>query len=158
MNKTLSIFTFSIILTACSVRQEQSDSTKDTRTTIQKNLLKFAASAKAKNADSMLSMFDNSDDIMLIGSDSSEVKRGRKEIRELIQMSLSKPYTINWDFNNAEIFNSDNVAWAFVNGSAALLNDNGSEIRIPYRLTSIWIKRGVNWKIKLFSGSIPGKG
>ena len=158
MNKTLLSFVLFLTLTTCSVKQEESDPTNDTRAMIQKNLLEFAAYAKAKDADSMLSMFDNSDDIMLVGSDSSEVKRGRKEIKDLLQVALGKPYIINWDFNNAEVFTSNQVAWAFVNNSVMLLNEDGSEIRIPYRLTSVWIKNGKDWKLKFFNGSIPGKG
>lgn len=158
MNKTLLSFVLLLTLTTCSVKHEESDSTNDTKTMIQKNLLVFAAYAKAKDTDSMLSMFDNSDDIMLVGTDSSEVKRGRKEIKDLLQVALGKPYIINWDFNNAEVFTSNQVAWAFVNNSVILLNKDGSEIRIPYRLTSVWIKNGKDWKLKFFNGSIPGKG
>ena len=106
----------------------------------------------------MLSMFDSSDDVMLIGSDSSEVKYGHKEIRDLLQETLSKPYIINWDFNNAKIFTSNQVAWAFVNSSVMLQNEDGSEIRIPYRLTTVWIKSGEHWKLEFFNGSIPGNG
>ncbi len=158
MNKTLIILSTILTLTTCSVKQERNDSPNDTKSIIQKNLLEFAAYAKAKNSNSMLSMFDSSDDIMLIGSDSSEVKHGHEEIRDLLQRTLSKPYIINWDFNNAEIFTSNQVAWAFVNSSVMLQNENGSEIRIPYRLTTVWIKSGENWKLKFFNGSIPGNG
>jgi ketosteroid isomerase-like protein len=158
MNKIQSVFTISLILTGCTLKQEQTDSEKNVTSIIQKNLIQFATYAKEKDADSMLSMFDNSDDIMLVGSDSSEVKHGRKEIRNLLHAALSKPYIINWDFTNAEVFTSSEVAWAFVNSSVMLLNEDGSEIRIPYRLTSVWIKQGENWKLKFFNGSIPGKG
>jgi ketosteroid isomerase-like protein len=158
MNKTLLIFGLLLTLTTCSVKQEESESTSETRIMIQKNLLKFAAYAKAKDADSMLSMFDNADDIMMVGSDSSEVKHGRKEIKDLLQVALGKPYIINWNFTNAEVFTSNQVAWAFVNNSVILLNEDGSEVRIPYRLTSVWIKNGKDWKLKFFNGSIPGKG
>ena len=158
MNKTLIIFSILLTLTTCSVEQEQSDSANDTRTIIQKNLLEFAAYAKAKNSDSMLSMFDSSDDIMLVGSDSSEIKHGRREIKDLLQGTLSKPYIINWDFTHADIFTSNQVAWAFVNSSVTLQNEDGSEIRVPYRLTTVWVKNGENWKLKFFNGSIPGKG
>jgi ketosteroid isomerase-like protein len=158
MNKTLIIISTILTLTNCSVKQEQSDSTNDTKAIIQKNLLEFADYAKAKNPELILSMFDDSDDIMLVGSDSSEIKHGRKEIRDLVQATLSKPYIINWDFNNAEIFTSNQVAWAFVNNTIMLQNEDGSEIRIPYRLTTVWIKSGEKWKLKFFNGSIPGKG
>lgn len=157
MNKTLVIFFILLTLTACSAKQ-QIEPPNDTKSIIQKNLLEFASYAKAKNSDSMLAMFDSSNDIMLVGSDSSEIKHGREEISDLIQATFSKPYIINWDFSNAEIFTSNQIAWAFVNSSLILQNADGSEIRMPYRLTTVWIKSGENWKLKFFNGSIPGKG
>jgi ketosteroid isomerase-like protein len=158
MYKLLIISLFLLTLMSCSKKQEESDSTKDTKAIIQKNLLDFASYVKAKDADSIISMFDNSEDIMLVGSDSSEVKHGRKEISDLIKGAINKPYTINWDFTNAEIFATSQVAWAFNNNYLTLLNANGSQIRVPYRLTSVWVKKGKNWKLKFFNGSVPGKG
>ncbi len=60
----------------------------------------------------MLSMFNNSNDTILVGSDSSEVKYDSKEARELIQMDSSKSCTTRWNFSNAEIFTRDEAAWA----------------------------------------------
>jgi ketosteroid isomerase-like protein len=158
MNKPLTIILFLLTLISCSSKQEESDSAKDAKAIIQKNLLDFASHAKAKDADSILTMFDNSDDIMLVGSDSSEVKHGLKEISDLVKGATNKPYTINWDFTNAEIFATSQVAWAFNNNYLTLLNSDGSQIRVPYRLTSVWVKKGKNWKLKFFNGSVPGKG
>ena len=158
MYKSTITFLLLLTLTSCFIEQEESNSPKDTMATIQKNLLEFAAYAKAKDADSMILMFDNSNDILLVGSDSSEIKHGLKEISDSFKERLSKPYTINWDFTNAEIFATNQVAWAFNNKSVTLLNADGSQIRIPYRLTSVWIKKGKNWKLKFFNGSVPGKG
>lgn len=155
IQKLLPLLTF--IIMACN-EPPKSDSSKQIEGIIQENLIQMSKYAMKKESDSILGMFDESDEILLVGSDSSEVRHGKKEIGKLIKEVMAKPYLIHWDFSGSSIYTTENVAWAFSNKTIVLEDDKGGKITSPYRLTSVWVKRGSKWKLKLFNGSVPGRG
>ena len=156
-NTILLNFFLLIMMIACT-ESGRDIPTKNTETAIQKNLLQMSAYAEKKEIDSFLAMFDDSENILLVGSDSSEIRSGKNEISGLVKEVMSKPYRIHWDFTDSKIYSSQNVAWAFSNKNIILEFDSGEKTISPYRLTTVWIKKGDQWKIRLFNGSVPGKG
>jgi ketosteroid isomerase-like protein len=49
------------------------------------------------------------------------------------------------------------MAWAFSNKTILIEAEKGEKTTSAYRLTSVWVKRGNKWKLKLFNGSVPEK-
>ena len=144
------------ITMACN-ELKKDDSSKNVEGIIQENLKQMSKYIERKEPDSLLSMFEDSDESLLVGSDSSEVKHGRKEIRSHIYEVMAKPYRIHFDFSGASIYSTPEIAWAFSNKTIVIEAEMGEKTTSAYRLTSVWVKRGNKCKLKLFNGSVPEK-
>jgi ketosteroid isomerase-like protein len=70
---------------------------------------------------------------------------------------MAKPYRIHFDFSGASIYSTPEIAWAFSNKTIVIEAEMGEKTTSAYRLTSVWVKRGNKWKLKLFNGSVPEK-
>ncbi len=105
----------------------------------------------------VMERFDQSDTIMLVGSDRGEAFKGRQQIEGWLT-KLFKNNRFSWDFERIEIdpFETD-AAWVFLEGKMRLSDLSGNiKGETPYRITGTLIKRGSQWKWRIWSGSIPG--
>ena len=48
-----------------------------------------------------------------------------------------------------------NTAWAFVDGKMVHTKNDGTALKIHYRIMAVMVKKDGGWKWKVFSGSIP---
>jgi ketosteroid isomerase-like protein len=110
--------------------------------------------AKNSNTELMMSLFDDSENIMLIGSDSAEIWKGKDQIRGHLN-SIFPNESVSWEMNRIDIDGYGNTAWVFVDGSIIISTDTGENIKAPYRFTGILIKKNKEWKWRLFNGSNP---
>jgi ketosteroid isomerase-like protein len=141
---------FSALYTSLSA-QKSSDKIKNE---ITEALKIWNAAAKNANVDQCLSLFDNSDNIMLVGSDKGEINKGKEQINEW----LTKIFGVAnfcWDMDRIDIDYKDNTAWVFVEGTMIVEFQKGGSKRTPYRFTGIMVKKKGKWKWRLFNGSIP---
>ena len=111
--------------------------------------------AKSSNTDQMMQLFDNSENIMLVGSDSAEIWKGKDQIKGHLN-SIFPQESVSWEMNRVDIDCNENTAWVFVDGYILVSPKNGEKIRAPYRFTGIMVKKGKDWKWRLFNGSNPG--
>jgi ketosteroid isomerase-like protein len=111
----------------------------------------------AKNSDLVhfMELFDNTPDIMLVGSDSGEVFKGRDQIETWLKMLLAHR-SFSWEMSRLDIDHNGNTAWVFMDGSMIVTNDKGNTSKFPYRFTGIMVKIKNSWKWRLFNGSVPG--
>ncbi len=127
---------------------------QDYKTEIKKVLDTWNEIGKKRDVNAFMNAFDNSDDIILVGSDSAEISNGRTEIKQFIA-SLFAQFSFQWDYQSLTITGNENTAWAFTDGHMSVTDNNGKVLVTPYRFTAIFIKRGKEWKWKLYNGSIP---
>jgi ketosteroid isomerase-like protein len=110
----------------------------------------------AKNSDleGFMSLFDGSENIMLIGSDSGEVFKGRDQIKGWLTQ-LFEIASFSWEMDRIYIDSNDNTAWVFVEGRMVVAFKTGKTKKTPYRFTGIMVRKGSDWKWRLFNGSNP---
>lgn len=127
---------------------------QDYKTEIKKVLDTWNEIGMKRDVNAFMNAFDNSDDIILVGSDSAEISSGRTEIKQFIG-SLFAQFSFQWDYQSLTITGNENTAWAFTDGHMSVTDNNGKVLVTPYRFTAIFVKRGKEWKWKLYNGSIP---
>lgn len=127
---------------------------QDYKTEIRKVLDTWNDVAKKRDVNAFMNQFDNSDDIILVGSDSAEISKGRTEIKRFIEFLFSQ-YSFQWDYQSLTITGNENTAWAFTDGYMMITGNDGKTMVTPYRFTAVFVKRGKEWKWRLYNGSIP---
>jgi ketosteroid isomerase-like protein len=124
------------------------------RNEITETLKTWNTAAKNAKIDEIMSLFDNSEDIMVVGSDSGEIFKGKVKIQGWLSQ-LFKHNSFSWEMNRIDIDCNDSTAWVFVDGFMVVTNDKGKTRKSPYRFTGIVVKKDKTWKWRLFNGSMP---
>jgi len=108
----------------------------------------------AKNSDlgGFMSLFDDSENIMVIGSDSGEVFKGKEQIKRWLTQ-LFDMASFSWEMDRIDIDYNENTAWVFVEGRMVVAFKTGETKKTPYRFTGIMVRKGNDWKWRLFNGS-----
>ena len=113
------------------------------------------SSAKSRDMSHIMELFDNSEAIMIVGSDSGEVFKGKEQIEGWIKMLFSHR-SFSWEMNRVDIDHNGNTAWVFMDGFMIVTSDKGKTAKFPYRFTGVMVKVKNSWKWRLFNGSAPG--
>jgi ketosteroid isomerase-like protein len=122
---------------------------------IRKGLLRMNEMLATKDLQSVMSIYDDSDDIMVVGSDSGEVFIGKERVRVFMKMIVSMPFIFSFEIDKPVINQHQDIAWVFCDSKMVHTRTNGKVSKIPYRITAVLVKKGNEWKWKMFSGSIP---
>jgi len=122
---------------------------------IRKSLDRLNEALSTKDLQTVMSVFDNSDDITVIGSDSGEVFIGRERVKLFMKIIVSMPFVFSFDMDQVSINHNQNIAWIFVDGKMVHTRSNGKVSKVPYRIMAVMVKKDSDWKWKVFSGSIP---
>ena len=112
------------------------------------------AAAKSADADQCMALFDDSENIMLIGSDKGEINKGKTQVKAWLTQ-LSGFASFSWEMDSINIDSNGKTAWVFVEGTMIVEFKKGGIRRTPYRFTGIMVKKKDAWKWRLFNGSIP---
>ena len=150
----LSPVIFTLLLFTVSNNLGAQTSPDPKRAEIQEALNTWNTRAKAANTDAFMDLFDNTAGVMLVGSDSGEIFKGKEQISNWVG-GLFKNNSFEWEMNQVEIDYYQNTAWVFVGGAMIVTNKKGNKNRTPYRFTGIMVKTAQGWKWRLFNGSIP---
>jgi ketosteroid isomerase-like protein len=118
-------------------------------------LKRFNTAAQNANTDQMMQLFDESENIMFIGSDSAEIWRGKDQIKGHLN-SIFPHESVSLEMNRIDIDYNNNTAWVFVDGAIKVSFDTGEKFNAPYRFTGVLVKKHKEWKWRLFNGSNPG--
>ncbi|MEI7491297.1 MAG: nuclear transport factor 2 family protein [Bacteroidota bacterium] len=111
--------------------------------------------AKNRDVNHFMDLFDKTADIIVVGSDSGEIFKGRNQIEAWMKM-LFAHRSFSWDMNRVDIHHNGNTAWVFMDGNMIVSDDKGKTVKFPYRFTGILVKVKNTWKWRLFDGSVPG--
>jgi ketosteroid isomerase-like protein len=112
------------------------------------------AAGKSANVDQSMALFDDSENIMLIGSDKGEVNKGKAQCKEWLTQIFGFA-SFSWEMDSINIDSNGKTAWVFVEGTMVVEFKQGGSKRTPYRFTGILIKKKDGWKWRLFDGSAP---
>jgi uncharacterized protein YcbX len=102
----------------------------------------------------LLSEFAKQADVRLVGSEVSEVANGPAEVAALVRRFFGLSVQIRWEWQSQEVSIVGDVAWLFAQGEA-VLSGEGTEQRVPYRMTGVLERRGETWCWRHFHGSEP---
>jgi ketosteroid isomerase-like protein len=146
------VILLSVILNPLSA-QTSNDKLK---TEITEALNLWNAACKNGNLDKAMSMFDESDGIMVIGSANGEINRGKDEIKKWVGQLFSFA-GFSWEMTRVDIDSNGKTAWVFMDGKMIVDFRKGGQKITPYRFTGIMVKKNGMWKWRLFDGSVPEK-
>ena len=149
MRKAFSLTAIAVISFTQLIYAQKNDTEKEIRTILQS----WNNAAKNRDSTTIMNMFDKAEDIMLVGSDSGEIFKGRHDVKQFVSLLFSQ-YSFSWDMQRIDISFNDNTAWAFTDGNM-IVTDNSGAFVTPYRFTAIFVKRTDGWKWRLYNGSIP---
>ena len=146
------IFVLILSLTVPSVSAQKSS--EKVKSEIKKALELWNTTAKTANLEKSLSLFDSSDEIMLVGSAGGEINKGKEEIRKWLGQIYGFA-GFSWEMNKVDIDYNGKTAWVFVDGKMIVNFHKGGQKITPYRFTGILVKKKGVWKWRLFDGSVP---
>lgn len=139
-------------------RGSNQDKSKDVPSSVKAEIIsslsKWNEAANSRNVRQFMDLYDSGTDIMLVGSDSGEVFKGRDEIETWIT-NLFSFASFSWDMKRIDIDHNGNTAWVFMDGFMIVTNDRGKTNKFPYRFTGILVKSKKSWKWRFFNGSVP---
>ena len=104
--------------------------------------------------EKMLALFDDSGDILVVGSAKGEIFRGKEEIKGWMSQLYSFA-GFSWEIDRLDVDCNGKTAWVFIDGSMVLKFHKGGTRKTPYRFTGIMVKKKGSWKWRLFDGSVP---
>jgi ketosteroid isomerase-like protein len=149
------LFLSTTVLAQNSKVGKQQDSKEATKKEILSALELWNTSCKSRDIAQTMELFDKSPDIMVVGSDSGEVFKGKEQIENWMKM-LFAHRSFSWDMTRVDIDSNENTAWVFMDGFMIVTSDKGKTAKFPYRFTGILVKVKKDWKWRLFDGAVPG--
>jgi ketosteroid isomerase-like protein len=129
--------------------------TSDVDADIRNGFEKMNEMLATKDLQKVMNIFDDAEDIMVIGSDSGEVYIGKNRVQSFLKIIVSMPFVFSFEMDSLSINHSKNIAWFFGDGKMVHTRPNGKVSKVPYRITAVMVQKGNDWKWKVFSGSIP---
>jgi uncharacterized protein (TIGR02246 family) len=102
-----------------------------------------------------MALFEDGDDILLVGSDADEVFHGREAVGGFLKQLYGLPFTFAFDMPTVTIRRKGHHAWLFADGAMVHKRADGSETRRPYRIALVMKRHDDAWRWQLFSGSVP---
>ncbi len=91
---------------------------------------------------------------ILIGSEQSDLSRGREAIAAHLGRIFARPYTIQFEWTSVEASRAGDTAWFFADGEVVIVAADGEQRR-PYNLTGVLVETKRGWRWRLFHGSEP---
>jgi ketosteroid isomerase-like protein len=122
---------------------------------IRKSLQRLNEVLATRSLETAMTVFDDADDIMVIGSDTGEIFVGRERVRFFVKALVDMPFVFSFPMDQVTVARSGDIAWAFIDGKMVHTKSDGTASANPYRILAVLVKRADGWKWKAFSGSIP---
>ena len=127
----------------------------ETTTEIRRILEQFAqAYAARKGVEEILAFFADDDDVTVVGTRQSDVRRGVEQIRAQVTKDWTGPQSFAMEIQKCDVSCAGDVAWAFVQ-MRHVLTGEGPRSTGPARLTCVLERRNSRWLIMHWHKSRP---
>ena len=144
-----------MILLSVSIQSVSAQKSSDkVKSEITRALEIWNNAAKTANLELALTLFDDSPDIMLVGSANGEVSKGKDQAKVWLSQIFGFA-GFSWEMNRVDIDSNGKTAWIFMEGKMIVKFHAGGTKITPYRFTGIMVKKKGVWKWRLFDGSVP---
>jgi ketosteroid isomerase-like protein len=110
----------------------------------------FETILEQRDVDAFMELWAPDDEITMWGSDLVERAVGRGELRDLATQIADAPSVLEFEWDERAEHEEGDVAW--VNAAGSLHVDDS---RSDYRITVVLVRRGSDWRVHTFNGSIP---
>lgn len=145
-----------ILLSATIQSLSAQKSSEKVKSEIKEALKIWNTAAKSANVDRCMALFDDSENIMLIGSGNGEINKGKDEIKKWLSQIFGFA-GFSREMNRVDIDSNGKTAWVFMDGKMIVDFHKGGQKVTPYRFAGILVKKKDGWKWRLFNGSVPQK-
>lgn len=110
----------------------------------------YAALAERRDAAEIAAPFAEDEDVTLWGSDEPERAVGRDAIGALLEPIVAAPTPTRFEWDERRVHVEGDAAWVHARGRASARGGT-----IPYRVTTILVRRDGRWRWHAHSGSSP---
>ena len=117
-------------------------------------LVKFSDACARRDTEGALGLFAQDDDILLVASEAGTRSRGPEEIRAFFERLFSREKTYFWSWEWPSVSVAGPVAWVMVEG-VEYVRGGGEVANLPYRMSSVFERRGGAWALRMIHGSEP---
>lgn len=111
----------------------------------------FRTALEECDADAWLAVWDDDPGVTFWGSGVDERAHGHDGLRAQLERINSEWPGLRFDWPERELHQHGDVAWINAAGTATLAGET-----VPYRATLLFVRRGDDWRCRLFNGSSPG--
>lgn len=101
----------------------------------------------------LIDEFSDDPDVLVVGSQASEIETGRDQIAQMIKTLAAGP-AVRFNWTQTRSSSKGDIAWLFATGDV-VVTDRGKETRVPYRVTGVLERKNGVWKWRQFHGSEP---
>ena len=108
-------------------------------------LEEYADAYCAKDADRLMALFDESDDVSLIGTGADELCSGHSAVKEVFLRNFSEATATRFEWDWQHVTVSNGCAVAAITLTIHLDTDQGSA-KVPVRWTVSMIRREDKWR------------
>ena len=109
----------------------------------------------ARDLAAAMAVFEDSDAILLVGSDDGEVFKGRAAVRACFGDLMQLPFTFSFETPEPIISIIGDTAWMSVEAVMIHTPAEGKPGRMSYRISLCLVRSADSWLWQLFHGSIP---
>jgi uncharacterized protein (TIGR02246 family) len=116
-------------------------------------LERFCSSFEARDAESVMQLFAQDADIVVVTSEES-LLRGPDELRAFLHQYVQGSTTYSWTWDRHDVSMAGPVAWLLAEGSETAATEDG-HAKHAYRMSMVCEKRGDRWLLAQVHGSSP---
>jgi ketosteroid isomerase-like protein len=155
MIKNIFFQTVLVVFLAATVNSVSAQKSDDkVKNEITKALDIWNTACKSADVNQVMSLLDNSEDIMVIGSAGGEINKGKDQVKAWASQIFGFA-GFSWEMNRIDIDSNGKTAWVFMDGKMIVDFHKGGQKVTPYRFTGIMVKKKGVWKWRIFDGSVP---
>jgi uncharacterized protein (TIGR02246 family) len=116
-------------------------------------LERFCAGFAARDADSVMLVFAEDADIVMVTSEAA-LLRGPDEVRAFLRRYVQGPTTYSWTWDRRGVSAAGTVGWLLAEGTESVGQGDRKETH-PYRMSMVCEKRDGRWLLLQVHGSSP---
>lgn len=105
---------------------------------------------------SVVDLFSDSDEVIMVGSEAAETAVGRSELTRLWRRVLSRGQKYQWNWSLLRTVQRGHLAWVYASATVSVESSSGVQ-EMEYRATLVVERQGADWKILMYHGAEPAE-